>query len=144
MLGTILGYIYERHWETGSTFDGAFVKSTEDISNKIFYNTSPSNVGTINDEGIVVNMEGYVSKGETGEVIEPSSYVFCSDVLLYDQVKASYNSIPGDSGALVYTTDSSTELVGIHSCGSIDDEYGWFSKAYNLTNEFAGASWEFD
>lgn len=136
----LLGYIFEEKWYSGTTFDGAFVKSTESTSDKIYYNIDPSGVGTVSQYDTVA-MEGYNSQGVTGTVTNSSTSVFCGGIWLYDQAKANYVSLNGDSGGPVYKTGSSTKLVGITSCGTSYDST--FSKATNLTNEFSGASFVF-
>ncbi len=86
-------------------------------------------------------MEGYVTKGLSGDVIYSSTAVNCGGIWLYDQARADYVALVGDSGGPVYTTGTSTELVGIQSCSN--GFTSTFSKATNLTNEFTGASFEF-
>ena len=56
-------------------------------------------------------MEGYVTKGLSGDVIYSSTAVNCGGIWLYDQARPDYVALVGDSGGPVYTTGTSTVLI---------------------------------
>ena len=136
-----IGDVKKNTFSNGTDFDGMFVEADETISDKIYNNNDVNSLGYSSYlDG--VTMEGHVTKGEFGVVIDPSwdgcTYPSGSCVWLIDMAYTTYDGSGGDSGAPVWGAIPTKNFHGIHHGGNGNESI--FSKQYNA---FSGLSWDF-
>ena len=139
--GTSIGNVSTTKKQYSGKVDAAFVELSSGINltNKVMSTTtSLSTSVTMNAAaGSTIRLRGYQHL-VTGTITSTS--FTCNNnttgVTLSDMVKTNYASISGDSGGVVYYTNSSgsSYVVGIHSRTANDGSYGAYCKASNINS----------
>ena len=127
-------------YSTDSTADALFVNADENISDRIYNNLDVNVAGhtTLLDG---VHMEGYVSRGVFGVVVDDSFSSLVGGVWIDDMVATTYVGQGGDSGGPVYGYIPSKSFKGTHV--GYNDIISTYSKQANILDEIPGLSWDF-
>lgn len=143
---TSIGYVMAWCYTNNGRVDSAFVCINN--SNYIMSNTIHAGAGTLvagayastYTEGNTVYMAGAYSTLTSGRIIANSVVADGSDddgVTIRDCVQASYSSVEGDSGGLIFIRqNSSNYIAGINSAKATNNNSSFFIKMSNIRNVF--------
>ena len=136
-----IGTVTANSYSTDSTADALFVDADEHISDRIYNNIDVNVAGytTVLDG---VHMEGHVSRGVFGVVVDDSYSSLVGGVWIDDMVAVSYVGQSGDSGGPVYGHILTKNFKGTHI--GYNGIISTYSKQSNILDEIPGLSWYFN